>query len=147
MSLFDLFLTYAADPEKAIADGKESVSWSGDQIEEKLVSQSAAFLHWKQLAEIGKYELAKQEGLIEKLEADLANGFRVKWTAQNEKVTDKKVESAVKVSQAYQDAIRRLDQIRFITAVLDNNATALFERRDCLKSLNARHGREQSLYR
>ncbi len=96
---------------------------------------------------MARYELEKAKTTLEdQLIPDLREAARVKIRAAKEKETNDSVDDAMKLSPAYQGAKRHVDDLKFVSDLLEDTADALWERKGCLQSANAREGKELGQY-
>ena len=147
MQLRERYLWYIAHPDKLVEDLQAAVEVNHQAMSKELREQSALFLTWAHMASMARYELRKAERTLkDQIIPDLRDAARVKIRAAKEKETNDTVDDAMKLSPVYQQQARIVDDLQFVSDLLEDAADALWERKGCLQSANARDGRELGQY-
>lgn len=143
MKLRDRLLYYVEHPDALVDDARAAAVIDENAIGRELRNQTAAFQDWAHLATMARYELKKAERhLKDEVVPDLRDAIRAEFKRAERKETIDAIDDQMKLTSVYKEAVRQVDDLQFVSELLEDTADALWERKGCLQSANARDGRE-----
>lgn len=147
MNLREQYLYFIANPDSLMEEVATAGKCNENALATELRLQTGLYIHWAQLASIGRYELQKAERHFkDTLMPDLREAARARIREAGKKETVDGVDDAMKLSPVYREAAQRVDDLKFVSDLLEDAADALWERKGCLQSAKSLAGKEMEQY-